>query len=446
MGDNSALEHVAGGMGLGELAGVAAIAVLFGMALLRLRQPAILGFILAGVVAGPSMLALVENTEGVQLFAELGVLLLLFVIGAEMSLRSLRKVMRVVFLCAVLQMLAAMSITALIGWLADWPAGRIVLVGFVLSLSSTAVAIKLLESVGEARRESGRVTVGVLVSQDLLVIPMLIVIASFGARGGGIDALVALKIAAAVIFMALLVLTLSRRDRIRIPFADRLAHDADAAPLAAIAFCLVLATITNVIGLSAAYGAFMAGLILSATSVRRQLLQVAVPIQSILMLAFFLSIGLMIDIGFILGRLPMLLLLLLLVLAGKTVVNLIALRVLNVAPRDAVIASVAMAQLGEFGFVLAATALGAGAIGPEGYQISLAVIALSLLASPFWMMTADRVMKCETEAATVKALLAEAFAPERDRASAYLRRMRARFAPHAGAGAAGAEEQPPADQ
>ncbi|GAB4530283.1 MAG: hypothetical protein Tsb0010_12050 [Parvularculaceae bacterium] len=164
------------------------------------------------------------------------------------------------------------------------------------------------------------------------------------------------------------------------------------------------------------------------------------------MLAFFLSIGLMIDIGFILTRLPMLLLLLILVLAGKTVVNLIALRVLNVAPRDAVIASVAMAQLGEFGFVLAATALGAGAIGPEGYQISLAVIALSLLASPFWMMTADRVMKCETEAATVKALLAEAFAPERARASAYLRRLSARFARNGEPSAAKAEKQPTADQ
>ena len=420
-------ESAAGGMGLGELAAVAAIAVLFGIALMRFRQPAILGYILAGIVAGPSVLGLVDNTEGVRLFAELGVLLLLFVIGAEMSLRSLRRVMRVVFLCALLQMAAAMSLTLLIGWLADWPTGRIVLVGFVLSLSSTAVAIKLLERVGEARREAGRVTVGVLVSQDLLVIPMLIIIASLGAGRGGVGLLVVVKILAAVVFMGLLVYALSRRDKIRAPIAEKIVSDSDAAPLAAIAFCLVLATLTNAIGLSAAYGAFVAGLILSATSVRHRLLQVTVPIQSLLMLAFFLSIGLMIDIGFVVARLPMLMGLLVLVLAGKTLVNLLALRLLKVAPRDAVIASVAMAQLGEFGFVLAATALGVGAISPDGYQIALAMVALSLLASPLWMMAAKRIMECESEAATIRALLGAAFRAELDGAQALAARLRRRF-------------------
>ena len=165
------MEH---GFDLTRLALVAIAATLCGFLFMRLRQPALVGFILAGAVLGPSGVALISDAAEVEMFAELGVLLLLFVVGLEISLRALRKNLRVVFLCAVLQAAVGVAGAAALGWILDWPFERTLLIGFVLSLSSTAVGIKLLDQLGEARTDAGRITVGVLVAQDLLIIPMLL--------------------------------------------------------------------------------------------------------------------------------------------------------------------------------------------------------------------------------------------------------------------------------
>ncbi|MFP4004256.1 MAG: cation:proton antiporter, partial [Alphaproteobacteria bacterium] len=147
------MEH---GAGLSLMALVASVVVLCGILFLRFRQPAMMGFIIAGIVIGPSGLKLITNTETIRTVAELGVLLLLFVIGLEISMRSLRKILGVVFLCAALQSAAALGITAALGWCLNWPWQQAVLVGFVLSLSSTAVGINLLHNMGELHHRAGR--------------------------------------------------------------------------------------------------------------------------------------------------------------------------------------------------------------------------------------------------------------------------------------------------
>lgn len=403
------MEH---GAGLPLMALVASVAVLCGILFLRFRQPAMMGFIIAGIVIGPSGLKIITNAGNVRAIAELGVLLLLFVIGLEISLRSLRSILGVVFLCAALQSAAALAITAALGWFLDWPWQQAVVVGFVVSLSSTAVGINLLHNIGELHHRVGRGVVGVLVAQDLLMIPMLIVTSSMGK--GEVPLLnLLLEIGGAILFLFLLVFFLSRRGKLHIPFAEEIGRDMDAGPVAAVAFCLVLAALSSLAGLSASYGAFIAGLILGASTMRARVLHVSTPVQSILMTVFFLSIGLMVDVQVIFAYLPVVLLLLLAVLLGKTVINVVVLRLLKITPRGAVIASVTMAQLGEFSFVLAAAGLSAGAISDSGYQIALAVIALSLIASPLWMLTARRVVEHrETSAGSVLELLDEVFEPE----------------------------------
>lgn len=410
---------------LARLAIVAAAAALSGFIFLRLRQPALVGFIFAGVILGPTGFAIIEDGGDISLLAELGVVLLVFVVGLEISLRALRRSLTIGFICAVLQAVTSMAAAAGIGWLLDWPLAGTLVIGFVFAIASTAVGIKLLEQLGEARKEAGRVTVGVLIAQDLLVIPMLIVISSMG-RGGGFDAMALGQIAVGGGLLAALVYALSRRDKIELPFSTSLSRDTDAGPLAAIAFCLVLASASALLGLSPAYGAFVAGLILAASTVRRRVLRVSLPLQSILVMVFFLSIGLMVDLRFVATKAPIIIGAILVILPAKTAVNLFALRLLGVPAREAVIASVAMAQLGEFGFVLAAAGLSVGAIGAESYQIALSVIALSLVASPFWMATARRIaMHPKAKGETVRELLVNVYEDELNWGRRMVARVRA---------------------
>lgn len=397
---------------LSRLALVALAATLCGFAFMRMKQPALVGFILAGIVLGPSGFALIGGAAEIAMLAELGVLLLLFVVGLEISLRTLRKSLRIVFLCALAQAFVGVSGAVVLGWIFGWPLERILLIGFVLSLSSTAVGIKLIDQLGEARTEAGRITVGVLVCQDLLIIPMLIIVNTLGERTA-LGASVFGYVALALLILGGLIYVLSRRERIRLPFTEHLSQDGDAGPLAAIAFCLMFATATSLMGLSPAFGAFLAGLILGASSVRRHVLRASLPLQSILLMVFFLSVGLMVDLGFILDNILTILGLLLLVLPAKTVVNLIALRSLGVPARQALIASFVMGQLGEFGFVLAAAGLSVAAIDSEGYQIALSVIALSLAVSPLWTTTARRIVAhSNAEGETARELLSHVFAKE----------------------------------
>jgi CPA2 family monovalent cation:H+ antiporter-2 len=397
---------------LHQLTWVAATAAALGVLMLRLKQPPMLGFMLAGLALGPTGLALVANDESVRLFAELGVLLLLFVVGLEISLRSLRRNLWIAAACATIQAATALIVTLALGGLLGWPWSQSIVIGFVLSLSSTAVGIKLLESVREARRDSGRLAVSVLVAQDVLVIPMLLVTASLGAASmPGLT--LSARIFVAVGALAGLIAFLSRRERLKIPFADAIARNADAGPLAALAVCLLGATAASLLQVSPVYGAFVAGLVVGASNLRASALRVSIPIQSILLMVFFLSVGLMLDLRALAPRLPIVLIIAALVLTARTVVNAMALRFLKAPPRDALIAAVAMAPLGEFGFVLAAAGLGAGAITADGYQIALAVIALSMAASPLWMLAARRAVEHrDTQATTVRAFFQEIFADE----------------------------------
>ncbi len=398
---------------LHQLTWVAATAAALGVLMIRLKQPPMLGFMLAGLMLGPTGASLVTNDESVRLFAELGVLLLLFVVGLEISLRAVRKVMLKAVACAALMVAAVVILALLLGSALGWPVKQSLIVGFVLSISSTAAGIKLLESVGEARRDAGRFAVSVLVAQDILVIPMLLFTASLG-EGETIGAVgLWARILVALGVLAALIAVLSRRERLKIPLADVIAKNADAGPLAALAVCLLGATAASLFGLSPVYGAFVAGLVVGASSLRAATLRVAMPIQSILLGVFFLSIGLMLDLRTLAPLLPAVVLITAIVLLVRTAVNAVALRLMKAPPRDAVIAAVAMAPLGEFGFVLAAAGVGAGAISTDGYQIALAVIAISIAASPLWMLAARRAVEHrDTEATTVRGFFDEIFVDE----------------------------------
>lgn len=376
-----------------ELTGIAivtTVALLCGLVLARLRQPAIVGYIVAGVVLGPTGFGLIGNAESVRVLAELGVLMLLFLVGMELSVRAFGAVYRVALLAVLLQVTLSLAVTLPAGALLGWPVERSIVFGFIVALSGTAVAIKMLEDIGELRTETGRVTIGVLIAQDLAFVPLLLIAQALGPATPGLDAWVLLKLAGAAAALGALVWFLNRRERFRIPFAGWFGRNPDVIPLAALAFCFTLASATGLMGLSTAFGAFVAGFILGNSTARRRVVQATTPIQSVLVVLFFLSIGLLIDLHYIWANLGTVILFLLVVMLAKTAINVGVLHLLGEPWERAFPAGVIMGSLGEFSFVLAATGLAVGVIDPDTHQLAITVIALGWLVSPLWLVSARR--------------------------------------------------------
>lgn len=382
--------------GLNEIAIVALVAVLLGFVLMRLRQPPIVGYILAGVVLGPTGLGVVHQSHSIELLAELGVLLLLFLIGMEISIRAFVLVLRPATLIASGQITAALGITTLFGLWQGWTWQQILLLGFVVAVSSTAVTIKILEEIDELRTETGRITVGVMIAQDIAIVPMLILADAFGNKEPpGLE--IATKITLAVAILGMLIWYLGRPGKLRLPFTEMIEGRPDVIALAALAFCFTTGTITSLFGLSPVYGAFLAGLIIANSTLRHDAIQVTHPVQSILLFVFFLSIGLLIDLDFISSNITMVLTFAFGVVLVKTVLNVALTRAVGFSWSVATPAGLAMAQVGEFSFILAAAGLRNGVLDGDTYRLALSVIALSILISPLWMLAARRIHNAADE-------------------------------------------------
>jgi CPA2 family monovalent cation:H+ antiporter-2 len=270
------------------------------------------------------------------------------------------------------------------------------LLGFVVAISSTAVAIKMLEELGELRSRTGQITIAILVVQDLAVVPMMLIVGSFGgtgdagAAGGGSGVEVPIKVGLSVGFLALLVFYLLRRERLRLPFARVVGRNQDLIPLSGLAFCFGAAAVSGLLGLSAAYGAFLAGLVVGNSTSRRVMIHHTAPIQAVLLMVFFLSIGLLLDFAYIWNNLGSVISIVFFVAVLKTALNVVFIRIMGQPWPRAFLSGAVLAQLGEFSFVLAALGLSAGAIDDESHRLIVAVTVLSLLASPFWLGTARR--------------------------------------------------------
>ena len=373
--------------GLIEIALVIVLAVSVGLLLMRLKQPPLVGFILAGVLLGPSGLGLVASSnENITMLAELGVLMLLFFIGMELSLKAFVAALKPAVQIAFGQLAASMAITFGLMAISEATLAEALILGFIIALSSTVVAMKMLDDIGELRSESGRIAVAVLIAQDLAVVPMLIVATSLGGEGeiGWVGLTV--KITVAVAVLAGLLWYLGRRPKLKPAFAPAVEDNVEMLALGSLGFCFAAAAISGFIGLSPAYGAFIAGLVVGASTLRSPVIHVVEPIQSILLVVFFLSIGLLIDIRYIVENWVLVAVASFVVIVAKTVWNVLLIRLAGLKHTTAMEAGLAMAQIGEFSFVLAAAAFASGAIGLDVYRLALAVTAVSLLVSPAWMI------------------------------------------------------------
>ncbi len=374
-----------------NLTGVAVIALaatLCGIALVRYKQPAIIGYILAGAILGPGGLGLAGNRESIAVLAELGVILLLYFVGMELSLSSFRKIWRISIFTASAQIGLAVAIMILAGYAFGWTLANSLLFGFCLAISSTAVAIKVLENMDALHTDLGRLTIGILIAQDLAVAPMLLLIS--GMKDGGISIWAPIEISISIGILVGVIMIMTKRSKINMPFHHIWVERKDLAPLGALTWCFVFSGTAGLIGLSPAFGAFLAGLIVGNSAQREQMHNGAGPIQTVLMMVFFLSIGMLVDFGFILDYLPEVVFFCVFVLCFKTGLNIVLLRLQGQSWQQSFESGLLLGQLGEFSFVLAAAAVSADILDQTTHKMIVAVTVLSLTTSPLFTNAAQR--------------------------------------------------------
>lgn len=383
-----------------NIALVILVALVFGLSMTRLKQPPILGYIIAGLALGPSGLAFVESRDQVSILAEMGVLLLLFVIGIELNLRTFKKVWLVTSLATAMQILICTGVTLGISYYTGWGNGLPMLLGFITAISSTAVAVKMLDTIGEINSEVGQLSIGILIAQDFAIVPMILILRNYHSDLSVMGLVGKLALAAGII--AGLIYYLSQKQRVRIGFLADVIRQKDLLPLVSLAFCFAAAAISGLIGLSAAYGAFLAGLTIGNTHERSAVLDTIKPIQSTLIMVFFLSVGILMDVSFIYAHLVLFIILLLVITVGKTAINVLILRFLKIKWSEAFLVGVVLAQIGEFAFLMASVAKDSKIIDEFGEKLILSLTALSLLFSPIWM-TLARHLKSVTDLSKISA-------------------------------------------
>jgi CPA2 family monovalent cation:H+ antiporter-2 len=357
----------------------AAVAVVFVFA--KLRLPSIVGLILTGLLIGPSGLRLIADVAQVEVFAEIGVVLLLFTIGLELSIGELKGLGRVFALGGASQALltgaAAYGLATLggVGW------RTALFAGFVVALSSTAVVLKLYDQRRETQTPQGRVVLGILLFQDLLIVPLIVLTPVVAGTTTASPAELALRFAGALVAVTVV----AGAARFLMP---RLLHQLvlvrvrEIFVLAALFVCLAMAWFTHTLGFSLALGAFLAGLLVSETEYSHQVVADIVPFRDVFASLFFVSIGMLVDLGFAIERLPMLVGLAALLVTVKALVAGTAVMLTGFPVRIAVVAGLGLAQIGEFSFVLMEVGRTHGLLGGVGYQTLLMAAVLTLLVTP----------------------------------------------------------------
>jgi CPA2 family monovalent cation:H+ antiporter-2 len=347
----------------------------------RLRQPPIVGFLAAGVLLGPHGLSLVVDVHQVELLAEVGVILLLFTLGIEFSLTALAQLRRQVLLAGSLQvaltvLLAAPLALLLGGW------RQALLMGGLVALSSTVIVLKLLGERGEVDTPHGRAAVGILLFQDLLVIPMMLGV-QFLSGEGALPAGAALRPLVNGLIVAGAILLAARWVIPRVLAEVVRTRRRELFVLTLVLICLGTAWATNLSGLSLALGAFLAGVVVSESEYGAQALADVLPLRDTFSSLFFTSIGMLFDLQFVLQHPLLVSGAVTAVLVLKSLTGVAAVWGLGLGLRTSVRAGLAVAQVGEFSFVLAQAGVALGLLDATLYQVFLTVAVTSMFATPF---------------------------------------------------------------
>jgi K+:H+ antiporter len=367
---------------LKDLAIIFAVSLLVILVFHRIKLPALPGFIVAGVLLGPNALGLVADAHQVESLAEVGVILLLFTIGIEFSLSRLREMARQVIAGGGSQvgLTVLLSSVLAVALHVDWRVA--VLLGFLVALSSTAIVLKGLTDKGEIDAPHGRLATGVLIFQDLCVVPMMLVLPFLSGRSGGGAGALLLALGKAVL-VVISVLLLARTVVPRALAEILKTRSRELFLIAVILIGTLTALGTAAAGASLALGAFLAGLVISESDYGHQAMAELLPFRDVFISLFFVAVGMLVQVSFLRDHPALALGGIVGVMGGKTLLAAVGPAVMGYSGRVALLAGLAVSQIGEFSFVLAREGRGTGLLSEGLYQTFLAVAVLTMLVTPF---------------------------------------------------------------
>lgn len=347
----------------------------------RIKIPAIIGYLITGIIAGPYLLKLISSPENVEVMAEIGVILLMFTIGLEFSLNHLLNIRRVVFLGGFMQLLLTATMAMLAARVFHFEWTESLFVGFLTALSSTAVVMKLLQERSELTTHYGKTIVGILIFQDIILIPLLLFTPMLGGATAdvGHDLLILMLKTSGIMFFIwvgtkwlmpwlLHLIAMTRSQELFL--------------MSLLLICLAVAMLTHQLGMSLAFGAFLAGLMISDTEYSHSAFGNLIPFKDVFTSFFFVSIGMLLDLGFVAEHPWLVIGTVLLVIVLKAFVAGMTAFSLGHTFFGTVVVGLSLAQVGEFSFILAGLGLMHNIITPYHYQLFLAVAITSMALSP----------------------------------------------------------------
>ncbi len=356
----------------------------------RLRLPTIVGFMITGVLIGPYGLGLISDVHAIELLADLGVALLLFTIGLEFSLHRILEMKRLVFLGGSLQVVLTVFFVTVIGYGLGRSVKQAIFFGCLIALSSTAIVLKSYIDRAEIDAPHGRAGVGILLFQDLSIVPMMLMIPVLGGSKDSSSAQIVLRFAIAVIAIAVIILATRRVVPFLLQHIVRL-RSPEVFIISIVFICLGTSWLTAQFGLSLALGAFLAGMVLSESEYNHQIIADILPFRDVFNSVFFISIGMLLSVSALAANAGVVVAWVIGIIIGKVLLVLLVVRVLGYSLRVSTMTAIGIAQIGEFSFVLAKTALPEGLLSGDDYQRFLAASIITMIATPFLIKAAPRI-------------------------------------------------------
>ncbi len=362
----------------------------------KIKLPPIVGFLITGVLAGPYGFGLVKAVHEVETIAEIGVVLLLFTIGLELSLGELARLKKPVFLGGAAQVLLTIIVFDGLAVSLGYEPGQATFFGFLVALSSTAIVLRILQQRAEMNSPHGRVSLSILIFQDLIIVPMMLLMPYLSGKTPALgSSLLYLTLQGGGLI--LLVFFLARKIVPRILRLIVGTRSRELFLLTTLALCLSIAWLTSSMGLSLSLGAFMAGLIMSESEYSLSALEGILPFRDVFTSIFFISVGMLLNVQFLLDNPLLVAGVTLSVLLLKALLAGLAAFILGYPLRPAILVGLALCQVGEFSFVLAKTGLGFGLLSPDTYQLFLSASILTMALTPLLIaispQAADRILR-----------------------------------------------------
>lgn len=373
---------------LKEIVLILALAIVVIYVFHRLKIPSVIGFLLTGVITGPNGLNIVSDIHDVEVIAEIGVIMLLFTIGIEFSLKSLLKIGKILLIGGSFQVMVTIAAITLVALQLGNPMNESLFIGFLIALSSTAIVLKLIQDKGEIDAPHGRISLGILIYQDIIIVPMMLITPILA---GNTEAMgtsyweIILKFAAIALIIYL-------GAKFVVPYVlHQLARtqNRELFLLSIMVIAFAAAFLTYSMGLSLALGAFIAGLVISESEYSQQALGNVTPFLDVFTSFFFISVGMLLDLQFLFDNPIEVLIFTTLVLSIKTIIAGLAAFILGFPLRTSIIVGFTLSQVGEFSFILSRIGVSEGLISGANYQLFLSVSVVSMAATPLviWMAT-----------------------------------------------------------